>query len=85
MVKDNGVICNVFDTSPCKKKYDVDELKGLSFGNGDITINWQYTIPPGQNNSIISGAVSPTYDNFQFGIILRRYFNKDGVLSSVAF
>jgi hypothetical protein len=79
LVKDNGVICNVFDTSLAKKEYDVDELKGLSFGNGDITINWQYTIPTGADN-IISGNAS--FDNYQFGIVLRKLFAKDGQLSS---
>jgi hypothetical protein len=79
LIKDNGVICNVFDTSLAKKEYDVDELKGLSFGNGDITINWQYTIPTGADN-IISGNAN--FDNYQFGIVLRKLFAKDGQLSS---
>lgn len=81
-IKDNGVICNVFDTSPAKKEYDVDELKGLSFGTGDITINWQYTIPAGSADSIISGLVAPVYDNYQFGVVLRKLYAKDGQLSS---
>jgi len=82
IVKDNGVICNVFDTSPAVKEYNIDELKGLSFGNGDITINWQYTIPAGTANSIVSGLVAPVYDNFQFGVVLRKLFARDGQLSS---
>lgn len=77
-VKDNGVICNIFDTSLAKKEYDIDELKGLSL-NGDVTINWQYTIPTGADN-VISGNAN--FDNYQFGIILRRIFARDGQLSS---
>lgn len=84
-IKDNGVICNVFDTSPAKKEYNEDELKGLAFGSsGDITINWQYTISPGAAN-IVSGGANPTYDNYQFGIILRKLFARDGMLSATAF
>lgn len=82
-VKDNGVICNVFDSSPCKKDYSDDELKGLAFGqSGDITINWQYTIAPSAANAVSGDA---SYDNYQFGIILRRLFARDGMLSTTAF
>lgn len=78
-IKDNGVICNVFDTSLADKEYNVDELKGLSFGTGDITINWQYTIAASGNNPVSGSA---QYDNYQFGIILRKLFARDGMLSS---
>lgn len=82
-IKDNGVICNVFDTSPAQKEYKDDELKGLAFGpSGDITINWQYTIADPVNNVISGSAV---YDNYQFGIILRKLYARRGELSATAF
>lgn len=81
LIKDNGVICNVFDTSPAKNDYSNDEMKGLGFGvSGDITLNWQYTIPAGTDN-VISGGTSPSYDNFQFCTVLRRLYNRNGELS----
>lgn len=82
-IKDNGVICNVFDTSPAEKEYKNDELKGLAFGpSGDITINWQYTIAPPAANVVSGSAV---YDNYQFGIILKKLWARRGELSATAF
>lgn len=82
-IKDNGVICNVFDTSPAQKEYSNDELKGLVFGpSGDITINWQYTIAEPANNVISGSAI---YDNYQFGVILKRLYARRGELSATAF
>lgn len=80
--KDNGVICNVFDTSPAKKSYEFDELKGLSWGSGDITINWQYTIASAADNIVSGNAI---FDNYQFGIILRKLYARDGNLSSTVY
>ena len=82
ILKDNGVICNVFDTSLAHKEYNVDELKGLTFGNGDITINWQYTIPANLTSPAFPVYGSASYDNYQFGVILRKLYAKDGQLSS---
>jgi len=84
-IKDIGSICNVFDTSPAKKEYNQDELKGLLFGpSGDITINWQYTIPTGVDD-VISGGTNPSYENYQHAVILRKLYAKDGQLSTVPF
>lgn len=84
-LKDNGVICNIFDTRPCKNSYDDDELKGLLFSNsGDITLNWQYTILPASDN-IVSGGANFVYENHQYAVVLRKLFARNGELSTTAF